>query len=91
MTDSHSGGESQAMTQGADQQPQELTQALSRPAQPAQQWTWWVAEQRRASPNLLILRPAGEMTRPSMGDSHRPAPSTRTRFIAKAPVPCTFR
>jgi hypothetical protein len=44
MTDSHSGGESQAMTQGADQQPQELTQALSQPAQPAQQWTWWVAE-----------------------------------------------
>jgi hypothetical protein len=35
------------MTQGADQQPQELTQALSQPAQPAQpaqQWTWWVAE-----------------------------------------------
>ncbi|WP_264066047.1 hypothetical protein [Mycolicibacterium komossense] len=40
MINSNSDGERQAMARGADQPPQELTQA----PQPGKQWTWWVAE-----------------------------------------------
>jgi hypothetical protein len=44
MTEPNGGGESQALMQAADQPPQALTQVLTQPAQPARQWSWWVAE-----------------------------------------------